>query len=120
MTGKDYRDYLQDILDAIVDTVEFVKDMSFEDFLHDKKTVNAVIRSLEVIGEASKNVPQSLRDQYPDVPWKKMAGMRDKLIHEYFGVDLEVLWQTIKQDLPSVKPLIEKVIKELDNGDCTC
>ena len=114
MTRKDYRDYLQDILDAIIETDGFVKGMSFEDFLHDKKTVNAVIRSLEVIGEASKNVPQYLRAQYPDVPWKKMAGMRDKLIHEYFGVDLEVLWQTTKQDLPSVKPLIEKALKELD------
>lgn len=113
MKRKDYSDYLQDILVSINETDDFVKGLSFEDFVKDKKTVNAVIRSLEVLGEASKNIPPLLRDRYPAVPWKKMGGMRDKLIHEYFGVDLEVIWQTIKHDLPTVKPHIVDILARL-------
>jgi uncharacterized protein with HEPN domain len=74
--------------------------MSFQSFTVDRKTVNAVVRSLEVIGEAAKSIPESLRAQAPGVPWKYTAGMRDKLIHEYFGVDLGTVWTVIKDELP--------------------
>ncbi|MGB9621980.1 MAG: DUF86 domain-containing protein [Brevinematia bacterium] len=111
MKRRDYQDYLKDILDSIDDIESFIRSMSFEDFKRDKKTIYAVVRSIEVIGEATKKIPKALKDKHKDVPWKKMAGMRDKLIHEYFGVDVEILWKTIKEDLPPLKPLIEEVLK---------
>lgn len=112
MKKRDYRDYLQDILDSIEDIKSFIGNMDFEEFSKDKRTINAVIRSMEIIGEATKNIPQSIRDKYPQVPWKKMAGMRDKMIHEYFGVDIEILWKTVKGDIPSIKPLIGEVLRK--------
>ena len=106
MRKRDYRDYLSDILESIDDIESFTVDMSFDDFIKDKKTVKAVIRSIEVMGEATKRISESIKAKYPSVPWKKMAGMRDKMIHEYHRIDLEILWKTIKEDIPSVKPLI--------------
>jgi len=75
----------------------------------EEKTLNAVIRSLEVIGEATKNLPTSFRDNYPDIPWKQMAGMRDKLIHEYFGVDIQMVWQAIECHIPNILPLLKEI-----------
>ncbi len=109
MKKREYRDYIDDILDSIVDIAGFIKDMDFSEFIEDKKTVNAVVRSIEIIGEATKNIPKILKDKYPGIPWKKMAGMRDKLIHEYFGIDKEILWETAKNELP----LLEKQIKKI-------
>jgi uncharacterized protein with HEPN domain len=82
--------------------------------LQDKKTIKAVIRSLEVLGEASKKIPESIKARYPYVPWKRMAGMRDKLIHEYFGVDLEIVWNVVKNELPPIKPFIEQLSREIE------
>ncbi|MEM1562100.1 MAG: DUF86 domain-containing protein [Candidatus Bathyarchaeia archaeon] len=113
MRKRDYRDYLQDILDSIKDIEDFTRNVDFEDFARDRKTINAVIRSIEVIGEAAKHIPKSIRDKYPSIPWRKMAGMRDKLIHEYFGVDIKILWKTIKKDIPPLKPLIQNILESL-------
>ena len=102
-TDRELRDFVSDIHQSISDIQDFISDMDFEVFKADRKTVNAVIRSLEIIGEATKNVPMSVRHQYPSVPWKEIAGMRDKLIHNYFGVDLEIVWETIQSDLPGIE-----------------
>ncbi len=112
MKKRDFGDYLQDILTSVREINEFTDGMNYDEFTEDKKTVNAVIRSLEVLGEAAKKIPHEIRLKHPDVPWRRMAGMRDKLIHEYFGVDLEKVWLVIKEELHSVAPLIQQILKE--------
>jgi len=79
--------------------------MNYEDFEADRKTINAVIRSLEIICEAAKKIPTEVRVRYPQIPWNEIAGMRDKLIHEYFGVDLEIVWETIQSDLTDLESI---------------
>ena len=86
--------------------------MDFDAFVLDKKTVYAINRALEIIGEASKQIPVLVRNTYPEIPWKNMAGMRDKVIHEYFGVDLKRVWNTVNNDIPRLKPLFEKILKD--------
>ena len=86
--------------------------MDFNQFKNDDKTSYAVIRAFEIIGEASKEIPKEIREQYPELTWKEMASMRDKLIHAYFSVDLEVVWKTINEYIPTIKSLIKKVIEK--------
>ena len=110
---RDYGLYLKDILAAMKSVETFVERMDFEEFRADDKTASAVIRKFEIVGEATKNIPGDIRRRYPQVPWKEMAGMRDRLIHFYFGVDYQLVWTTIKERLPIVKPQIQKILKEL-------
>ncbi len=115
---RDIKDYLEDIQDAIAKIEEFTSGMDFDEFSRDKKTVFAVIRAFEVIGEATKNVPPEVRRRHPEVPWKDMAGMRDKMIHEYFAIDIPGVWKTVQQDVPTLKPSIEQLIRaETGRGD---
>lgn len=109
---RDFRDFLQDILTAIVDIENFVNGFSYEQFVGDRKTLYAVVRSIEIIGEATKNLPEQLKMQYPEVPWKRMTGMRDKLVHGYFGIDFKTLYIAATEDIPPIKALIEKIIVE--------
>jgi len=106
---REYKDYITDIIEAIESIEKFTEGFTFEDFKKDDKTISAVIRKLEIIGEAVKKIPASVRNKNKQIPWKKMAGIRDKLIHEYFGVNIKVVWRTIKEDLPKVKPLIKEM-----------
>jgi len=105
-------DYLEDISSAILDIRSFVHEMSAEGFMADKKTANAVVRSLEVIGEATGKIPMDVRIRYPDIPWEEIIGMRNRLIHEYFGVDLDIVWQTIQDDLSPLETAIRKMLKD--------
>ena len=117
MKKRVYGDFVQDILDSIDDTGIFIEGMDFEDFIKDKKTIYSVVRAIEIIGEATKNVPEEIRQKYPDIPWKKMAGMRDRLAHEYFGVDLEILWGTATEDVPGLKVPVSKVLEDMGQSE---
>lgn len=112
MKSRDHRDFLQDILDAITDIESFIDNVSYEEFVEDRKTLNAVIWSIGVIGEATKNIPDKIKTEHKDIPWKRMAGMRDKLIHGYFGVDTKTLYKTAKEDIPPLKAPIKKMLSE--------
>ena len=107
-------DYLDDILDGVEKINRYTGEMTYEEFVGDSKTVDAVLRNFEVIGEAAKNVPDEIRQEYDDVPWAEMAGMRDKLIHGYATVELQIVWTTIQEEIPEVKTQIESVRNELE------
>lgn len=110
---RDYRLYLKDILDAMGSIEKFIENMDFGEFKSDDKTASAVIRKFEIIGEAAKQIPAEIAQKYPEIPWKEMAGMRDRLIHFYFGIDHKLVWRTIKERLPGLIPLIKKAIEEI-------
>ena len=112
---REYQDCLRDIQDALEKIMKFTADLNFDGFARDEKTTFAVIRALEIIGEAARKIPKSVRSSYPDIPWQDMAGMRDKLIHDYFGVDLRVVWKTLQIDLPPLKAIIDQILRKKTN-----
>ncbi len=107
----DYRDYLQDMLEAADKVALFIRGMGEAEFLADEKTQYAVVRALEVIGEAAKKVPAAARSKHPDLPWREIAGMRDKLIHDYFGVNASVVWKTATEDAPTIAAVLGKAVR---------
>ena len=116
MTSKrDSTDFLQDITGSIDDIEGFIEGMEFEEFSADKKTIYAVMKALEIMGEAAKNLPDDLKKEYPEVPWKFMAGIRDKVVHGYFVVDLPIIWDTAKKDVPFLRSLIEEILEDTEN-----
>jgi uncharacterized protein with HEPN domain len=107
---RDWRFRIEDIVESASAVQEYLRGLSYEEFAADRRTVDAVVRNLEVIGEASRHVPEEVRALFPEVPWMDMADMRNVLIHEYFGVDLHILWRTASVDLPAILPDLKKVI----------
>jgi len=97
---EEFLDYIEDVIEAMDDAVSFVEGVKREDLVKDRKTIYAVVRALEIIGEAVKRIPDGVRNRYPQIPWKDMAGMRDKLIHEYFGVNIKRVGRLLKKSTP--------------------
>jgi uncharacterized protein with HEPN domain len=103
-------DYLSDIREAIQRILIYTADLTYQQFMEDTKTQDAVVRNLEVIGEATKNLSANLRKSHPDLPWKDLMGMRDKMIHHYFGINYEIVWTIAKEELAGLLPHIEGIV----------
>lgn len=108
-----YSLFIKDILQAINDIESFIGTSDFNAFSSDKKTRSAVVHEIEIIGEATKNIPNSIKEKYKELPWKDMAKMRDKISHFYFGVNYEIVWKVVKERLPEIKLAAEKILKDL-------
>ncbi|HIH63239.1 MAG: hypothetical protein QT05_C0010G0006 [archaeon GW2011_AR13] len=104
--------FVEDILGSIINIENFSKGISEEKFIGDELRKSAIIRQIEIIGEAVKNIPESFRKKYPNIEWKKIAGTRDIIIHAYFGVDYEKVWEVVKKDIPKLKKEIQEIIKK--------
>ncbi|MGB9721564.1 MAG: DUF86 domain-containing protein [bacterium] len=101
--------YLKHILDAISRIEEYTRGLEYEDFINSNLIQDGVIRQIEIIGEATKKLSTEIRKKYPEMPWEDMAGMRDKLIHDYFGVDIDVVWNTVERDIPKLKNKLKDI-----------
>ncbi|NLY74677.1 MAG: DUF86 domain-containing protein [Firmicutes bacterium] len=110
---------LKDILESMNRIDSYTKDMGYDSFSQNQLVIDAVIRNLEIIGEAAKNIPEEVKNKYNKIPWRKMIGLRNVLIHEYFGVDELIVWEIIKTDLLKIKPDILRAIKEEEGLDIT-
>ena len=107
-----YKMYLDDLLSAIIKIESYIQGFDFENFMNDNKSIDAVIRNLEVIGEAANKLPDDFKDKHKEVPWKEMYLLRNKISHEYFGIDYEIIWDIITNYLPENKKQIEMIINE--------
>lgn len=111
MSKRDFRLYCTDILDSGSAILEFVKGLSFEEFCSDRKTYSAVIREFEIIGEAVGKLPDKLKQRHPDIEWQDIKDFRNLLIHEYFGIDLEIVWKIIQDDLPVLMDAVREIVR---------
>ena len=113
---RSYVDYLRDILEYTAVAGDLLGDMPLQEFEADRRTHLAVVRALEIIGEAARQVPDAVRRRYPEVPWGDVIGMRHKVIHGYFGVDLRVVWETVRDDLPPLRAAIARMLEDFERG----
>jgi len=108
---KDPRIFLQHILESIEQIEDYTSDMLESEFMDSQETQDAVLRRIEIIGEAVKNIPDEFKKTHPNIPWREIAGMRDTIIHEYFNVDLPLVWSTVKKDIPKLKEQVRRFLE---------
>src|SRR3990167_5835990 len=111
---RDNKLFVKDIIEAMVSIEKFVGKMTLEELKKDEKTSSAVIRKFEIIGEAAKYMPNNVKEKYKDIQWKSMAGMRDRLIHAYFGIDYALVWSAIKTEIPNLKLKLKKILSDME------
>lgn len=108
---REYADFLQDMLNNAELALDFVQGMEYDEFFEDEKSRYAVMRALEVIGEAARQIPDDVRAANPEIPWREITAMRNKLMHEYFGANMKVVWRTVQEDLPVIIPILKRMLK---------
>ena len=116
MSKRDARLLLQDMLESLEKIERYTAGLTFERFAQDDRTVDAVVRNLEVIGEAARQIPSEVRERYPEVPWRRVIGLRNVVVHEYFVVDVEIVWTVVRQSLPELKEALRRMIAELEEA----
>jgi len=115
--SRDWTFYVEDILESCNKILRYTDGISLEQFKEDEKTYDAVVRNLEIVGEAAKNIPEAIRAQMPSIEWKKTAGLRDVIAHAYFGIDDAILWDVVQQKIPELKKVVEKYSKNMPKGE---
>ena len=113
MSKRDITLFFEDIIEATELISEYIGDYSKEEFQNDRKTIDAVVRNIEIIGEAVSKIPDKFREKYPHIPWKKIVGVRNIVIHNYFGVDTNTLWFIVREQLPAFKSEVSQIIQEI-------
>jgi uncharacterized protein with HEPN domain len=112
--SNEFLDYIEDILDSMDKAEILLENVNFEQFETDFRINFAVVRALEIIGEAAKRIPDTVRQEYPSIPWRGMAGMRDRIIHGYDTVDLQIVWDVVKRDIPLIEPQIKQILTDYE------
>jgi len=112
MSKRNWNLFIEDVLESIELMENYIANMNFEDFKRDRKTVDAVVRNFEIIGEASRNIPDEIKNKYQDVDWKGIIGLRNRIAHEYFGVSLAIVWHILKQELPPLKEKMKQILEK--------
>ena len=116
MSERSYRVFAEDILEAMDKIERYIASLTYQVFAQNEMIVDAVIRNLEIIGEASRNIPEDVKGRHPHIPWRRMIGLRNLIIHQYFGVDLDIIWEIISKNLPETKPMIIEMLREFNEN----
>jgi len=114
MSEREIKNLLEDIYDAVMKIISYTKEMSYDDFMQDDKTIDAVVRNFEIIGEASNRIPDDFKTEHPEIEWRRIIGFRNRIIHEYFGIDYENLWRIKNENIPILSEFMKQILDELD------